>query len=142
MFMFTFLSELNYFFYHVECIMLALFKVSSSFSCIYLVWIFILKHRIAKEIPVYIMLLSQVNDLTPFVCLTRTIVLFLTCQGNCDIAELLMKSAERIGIRLDRYVNREGKFDIIGLLFQYLLKQFMVVFRLFGCSSCSQIWTY
>ncbi|CAF1534333.1 unnamed protein product, partial [Adineta ricciae] len=27
---------------------------------------------------------------------------------NCDIAELLMKSAERIGIRLDRYVNREG----------------------------------
>ena len=32
-----------------------------------------------------------------------------SCLGNCEIAELLMRSAEKVGVRLDQVVNREGK---------------------------------
>lgn len=34
------------------------------------------------------------------------------CLGNCEIAELLMRSAEKVGVRLDQVVNREGKRSI------------------------------
>lgn len=34
--------------------------------------------------------------------------------GNCEIAELVMRSAEKIGIRLDQVTNREGKIFVIN----------------------------
>ncbi|CAF1999283.1 unnamed protein product [Rotaria magnacalcarata] len=41
-----------------------------------------------------------------------TVVFFVklhfACKGNCGIAELIIRSAEKFGIRLDQYVNREG----------------------------------
>lgn len=41
--------------------------------------------------------------------------LFVVCQGNSTIAELLMRSAEKAGVRLDQYTNREGNFVLIYL---------------------------
>ena len=41
---------------------------------------------------------------------------FFFLQGNCEIAELLIRSAEKLDIRLDQYVNREGKFSSISFI--------------------------
>jgi ankyrin repeat protein len=41
-------------------------------------------------------------------CEGNTCLHYVAITGNCEIAELLMRSAEKTGIRLDQYVNREG----------------------------------
>ncbi|CAF3921114.1 unnamed protein product [Adineta steineri] len=41
-------------------------------------------------------------------CEGNTCLHYIAIVGNCEIAELLMKAAEKFGINLDRYVNRDG----------------------------------
>jgi ankyrin repeat protein len=42
-------------------------------------------------------------------CEGNTCLHYVAITGNCEIAELLIRSAEKLGIHLDQYVNREGK---------------------------------
>ncbi|CAF5173476.1 unnamed protein product, partial [Rotaria magnacalcarata] len=41
-------------------------------------------------------------------CEGNTCLHYAAITGNCGIAELIIRSAEKFGIRLDQYVNREG----------------------------------
>jgi hypothetical protein len=52
--------------------------------------------------------------------------------GNCEIAELLIQSAEKMGIRLDQYLNREGN----GLIFINNFN-FFQSFRLLSSRTCT-----
>jgi len=49
-------------------------------------------------------------------CEGNTCLHYVAITGNCEIAELLIKSAEKLGIRLDQYVNREGKIILFVFL--------------------------
>jgi len=42
-------------------------------------------------------------------CEGNTCLHYVAITGNCEIAELLIKTAEKLHIRLDQYVNRDGK---------------------------------
>lgn len=39
----------------------------------------------------------------------NTCLHYVAITGNCEIADLLMNAAEKMNLRLDRYVNREGQ---------------------------------
>jgi len=49
-------------------------------------------------------------------CEGNTCLHYVAITGNCEIAELLIKSAEKMGIRLDQYVNRAGKIKFLLLI--------------------------
>ena len=42
-------------------------------------------------------------------CEGNTCLHYVAITGNCEIAELLIKTAEKMSIRLDQYLNREGE---------------------------------
>jgi ankyrin repeat protein len=42
-------------------------------------------------------------------CEGNTCLHYVAITGNCEIAELLIQSSEKMGIHLDQYINREGK---------------------------------
>jgi ankyrin repeat protein len=62
-------------------------------------------------------------------CEGNTCLHYVAITGNCEIAELLIKTAEKINIRLDQYINREGKMQIflfsliIPILFIQVVQQ-------------------
>lgn len=42
-------------------------------------------------------------------CEGNTCLHYVAITGNCEIAELLIKTAEKLHIRLDQYLNRDGR---------------------------------
>jgi ankyrin repeat protein len=42
-------------------------------------------------------------------CEGNTCLHYVAITGNCEIAELLIKTAEKLNIRLDQYLNRQSK---------------------------------
>jgi ankyrin repeat protein len=64
-------------------------------------------------------------------CEGNTCLHYVAIAGNCEIAELLIKSAEKMNIYLDQYVNRDGKIHLYDSLVGFPL------FRLFRRCSCS-----
>ncbi len=62
-------------------------------------------------------------------CEGNTCLHYVAITGNCEIAELLIKTAEKINIRLDQYLDREGKMQIflfsliIPILFIQVVQQ-------------------
>ncbi len=69
-------------------------------------------------------------------CEGNTCLHYVAITGNCEIAEFLIKSAEKMGVRLDQYLNREGRIALHSSV--YLIRSF----RLFRRSSCPEIWTH
>lgn len=47
-------------------------------------------------------------------CEGNTSLHYAAITGNCEIVELLMRSAEKLGVHLDQYVNREGLLSIVS----------------------------
>ena len=92
----------------LECITRVLCNVSIWSNCIYHVSSFTCKPKIVKEILVYITQQSQVNRTGRS---RQRNFRFFSFEGNCEIADLLMRAAERINLRLDQVVNRDGSID-------------------------------
>jgi ankyrin repeat protein len=42
-------------------------------------------------------------------CEGNTCLHYVAITGNCEIAELLIKTAEKLNIRLDQYLNRQSQ---------------------------------
>ena len=63
-------------------------------------------------------------------CEGNTCLHYAAITGNCEIAELIIRAAEKLNIRLDQYVNREGEIQFSPYLF--IAKQFS---HHLGCSA-------
>ncbi|CAF3321550.1 unnamed protein product [Rotaria socialis] len=57
-------------------------------------------------------------------CEGNTCLHYAAITGNCDIAELIIRSAEKFGIRLDQYVNREGNFVLFCSVLFYSIDKY------------------
>ena len=121
----------------LECIMPVLFNGCNWSNSSSPVWISILEQKTWKGTRVYTTRPSPVgkNDQSFERCL------FACALGNYEIAELLMRSAERMSIRLDQYVNREGN-SLVRFLRSRRRPPLSRCIRLFSSGARAQIRPY